>query len=97
MCGYPDACAGGFGGDGEFMTLTLPRACVWAMSWELCIHLVCEQGLLQGGCLWETLCLLLVLSSLQAALCESSSALSAFARAVISLTSQLLVWMKASA
>lgn len=32
VCRYPAACAGGFGGDGEFMTLSLPRACVWAVS-----------------------------------------------------------------
>lgn len=57
---------------------------VWATRWDLCCSLMHEQGLVQGWRLWE------LLSSLQTASCESLSVSSAFARAVICGTSQLL-------
>lgn len=70
------------------MTLTLPRAHVWTASRDLCCSLLCEQGLLLSRCLWEVLCSLLVLPSLQAASWETSSSSPAFARAVICVTTQ---------
>lgn len=41
VCGYPGASDGGFGGDGEFMTLTLPRTHVLAVTGIWWVH---------GGC-----------------------------------------------
>lgn len=95
VCRYPGTCAGGFGGDGEFMTLTLPGVRVLAVSWDRCrssAGAVAGQvpmggASLAAGAFFFANCFL----------GESSSALPAVAKAVIFVTSHLLGCMQTPA